>query len=105
MTTRLFAQRLPCVDPPTLPSRERPKPTPRRPVAMTLSRSTSYSLFLVAVAALWLSSARADEPKETPPAPKVPALPDFSKDVKLPEVFAKPTPEGIDDLKAIEKHV
>ena len=38
--------------------------------------------------------------KTTPPAPKVESLKD-----KIPAVFLKPAPEGVEDLKAMQKHV
>src|SRR5262245_15499777 len=54
------------------------------------------------VAAVRVGLARAGDPMATVPAP---ALSDRSKDRPLPAAFAKPQPETLDDLKAIEKHV
>ena len=71
------------------------------------SRRLVGSLSAVAVLMLGLSlTARgADEKTEksekpTPPIPKVEKV-----DGKIPGVFSKPAPEGVDDLKAMQKHI
>lgn len=71
---------------------------------MTLFRSFLFSLVLAASAAFFCSNnaARADDAKPLTP---VPAEADYSKDKPLPDAFSKKYPDGIGDLKVIEKHV
>ena len=66
---------------------------------MKLLRSCLFVVVLTA-AVVGLGRVDADDTKIMVPPP-----PDTAKDKPLPAAFAKPTPEGLDDLKAIEKHV
>ncbi len=70
---------------------------------MKMFRSFLFSFILAAsVSVCGFHTARADETKDLTP---VPVEPDFSKDKPLPEVFFKKYPDGIEDLKTIEKQV
>src|SRR5437660_761290 len=69
---------------------------------MTRLRSCLFSLTLVASLFVGLSTTRADEAKTKS---FVPTLPDKAKDKPLPAPFEKPYPDGLDDLKEMEKHV
>jgi serine protease Do len=70
---------------------------------MALLRSVLFPFILAAsVAVCGLNPARADESKTYT---QLPAEPDFSKDKPLPDVFSKKYPDGIEDLKTMEKHV
>jgi serine protease Do len=69
---------------------------------MSLFRSFLFSLTFAASLTFGLSTARADDAKTTT---TIPAAPDKAKDKPLPPVFDKVTPDSIDDLKEMEKHV
>jgi serine protease Do len=62
----------------------------------------SVSAIAVLLLSLSLPAWGADEKpeKDAPPIPKVEQV-----DGKIPAVFTKPAPEGVDDLKAMQKHV
>jgi serine protease Do len=65
---------------------------------MKLFRSFLF-VAIVAAAVVGLTRADADGTKIAVPPP-----PDTAKDKPLPAAFAKPNPENLDDLKAIEQH-
>jgi serine protease Do len=71
---------------------------------MTRTRVLLFALVLAIAVPVCVGNARADEAKTAAVIP-APALPDKSKDKRLPAALLKPNPENVDDLKAIEDQV